>query len=106
MIPNVHDTDAAAELDELCRQLTQTIKLLRAFAEADRTVDIGPLQGGIGLLCAKAMDLPPLDGRKIRPALIRLQLDLDGFGIAMQAAHSFHLRQKADPWSRPPQIYS
>ena len=92
--------DGVNHLTAECEALSRTMKLCRALAESDRMIDVVSLEGGVGLLCAKALDLDPAEGRALRPALRRLHDDLDDLVAATRAAHAFHLRQKADPCSR------
>jgi hypothetical protein len=50
--------------------LARTITIARLLVENGRTVDMAGLDRGVGLLCAKALDLPPEAGRNLRPALM------------------------------------
>jgi hypothetical protein len=56
----------------LADELTKMVSVACALIEADRTVDLTGLDNRIGLLCAKSLDLPPDEGRKVRPRLIAL----------------------------------
>lgn len=71
----------------LADELTKTIDLARALAESGRTVDLTGFDRDIGLLCAKSLDLPPDDGRRIRPRLIALSGTLEGLSRAL-AVHA------------------
>ena len=69
------DAEADGSVDavrELVEALTRTIDLARALAEAGRAIDLAGLDGQVGLLCAKSLDLPPDQGRAVRPRLIEL----------------------------------
>ena len=50
--------------------LVRTITIARLLVENGRTVDMAGLDRGVGLLCAKALDLPPEAGRTLRPQLM------------------------------------
>lgn len=67
---NTHDPVAAVRA--LADELTQMVGLARALTESGRMIDLSGLDSQIGLLCAKSLDLPPDDGRRIRPRLIAL----------------------------------
>ena len=64
--------DAVAAVCELADDLTRTIEMARALAESGRSIDLTGFTDHVGLLCAKSLDLPPADGRRIRPRLIAL----------------------------------
>lgn len=49
--------------------LVNTIRLSRTLAESGREIDLAGLDGVIGLLCAKVLDLPPDQGRSLLPEL-------------------------------------
>jgi hypothetical protein len=50
--------------------LARTITIARLLVENGRTVDMAGLDRGVGLLVAKALDLPPEAGRNLRPTLM------------------------------------
>lgn len=52
--------------------LARTVCIARVLVENGRTVDMAGLDRGIGLLCAKALDLPAKAGRELRPHLSAL----------------------------------
>ncbi len=57
--------------------LSRTAALARALVLAGRTVELAGLEGQVGLLCAKALDLPPEEGRQMRTELAILLAELD-----------------------------
>lgn len=83
--PNVYDPVAAvrAMIDEL----TETIGIARALASSGRRVDLTGFDQQVGLLCAKALDLPPDEGRRLRTGLIVLSGALEALSrlLSMQA---------------------
>ena len=67
------DTSAAIDaVRALSEELTKMVGVARALVEAGRAIDLTGIDGQVGLLCAKSLDLPPDDGRRIRPRLIAL----------------------------------
>jgi hypothetical protein len=64
--------------------LASTLRLARAMAGAGREVDLAGIDGGIGQLCARCLDLPPERGRAMRPVLASLLADLDSLAAALQ----------------------
>ena len=73
--PNLKGPLQAAEA--LTSELATTLRLARAMASSGRPVELSGLDEQVGLLCAKALDLPPEQGTALRPALISLLADLD-----------------------------
>ena len=51
--------------------------------DTGQDVDLAGLDGGIGLLCAKSLDLPPALGRALRPRLMIVLQELDAMTLAM-----------------------
>jgi hypothetical protein len=46
-------------------------------------VDLSGLEGMVGLLCARVLDLPPAQGRGLRPLLASLLAELDELNGAL-----------------------
>jgi hypothetical protein len=69
-----HDdaADPTAAVRELAEDLTRQVALACSQAEADEAIDLAGLDRQVGLLCAKSLDLPPDEGRRVRPRLIAL----------------------------------
>jgi hypothetical protein len=67
----------------LASGLASTLRLARVMAETRRPVDLRGLEGQIGLLCAKALDLPPEQGRVLTQALAALLADTDALHLAL-----------------------
>lgn len=63
---------------------TSTLRVARGLLENGRRVDLEGLDRVIGVLCARALDLPPEEGRAIRPRLALLLADLDALSLALQ----------------------
>ena len=64
--------------------LRRTASLARALAEAGRPVDLAGLDGQVGLVCARALDLPPEEGRLMRDELQALLSELDALAATLR----------------------
>ncbi len=87
-------TAASAPLRELrafADGVTQTLGVARGLVEAGRYVDLGGLEDQVGLLCAKALDLPPEEGRALRDELLALLARVEALSVAL-----LHARGLAD----------
>jgi hypothetical protein len=80
---NQHDPVAAVRV--LADELTSTISLACAFAEAGRAIDLTGLDDRVGLLCAKSLDLPPDEGRRVCSRLIALSGAIEALSRALTA---------------------
>jgi hypothetical protein len=86
----MHPTATSAPLMELrafADDVTQTIGVARGLVGAGRHVDLAGLEDQIGLLCAKALDLPPAEGRAIREDLIGMLARVEALSTALLHAH-------------------
>ena len=82
----MHPTAASAPLIELrtfADGVTQTLGVARGLVEAGRYVDLGGLEDQVGLLCAKALDLPPEEGRAVRGELLVLLTRVEALSAAL-----------------------
>jgi hypothetical protein len=77
------DAGAMAKAIALGTSLLRTIRIARLLVENDRLVDLTGLDRGIGLLCAKSLDLPPELGRALRPHLTALCDEIDTLTTAI-----------------------
>jgi tRNA U34 5-methylaminomethyl-2-thiouridine-forming methyltransferase MnmC len=75
-------TQAATMAEAACG----TLRMARALVESRRHVDLAGLQDAVGRLCAASLDLPPEQGRALRPQLAAVLAELDALARAMQAA--------------------
>lgn len=76
--------DDQAHISAMAEQARRMIALTRGLVVAGRDVDLAGLESGIGLLCAKALDLPLEQGRAARAELIQLIVELDLLSVAMR----------------------
>ena len=82
--------DPIAAVCGMAQELRKTTELARALAEFGRAIDLTGLDHEVGLLCAKSLDLPPEEGRRIRPHLIALSGAMEALSrvLAARAAPS------------------
>lgn len=77
------DDSREAAATVLAESLASTLRLARAMASSGREVDIAGIEGGVGQLCARCLDLPPDRGRAMRPVLAGLLAELDALAAAL-----------------------
>ena len=70
----------------LADELTNVLNVAKAFLESGRAIDLTGLNDQVGLLCAKSLDLPPDQGRRIRPRLLALSGSIEALSRALQKA--------------------
>jgi hypothetical protein len=80
-----------AELRAFADGVAQTLGVARGLVEAGRTVDLGGLEDQVGLVCAKALDLPPAEGRLMRGDLMALLARTEALSVAL-----LHARQMSN----------
>ena len=89
-IPGLHLTDpdwntaALGAVTNLASALARTVCVARALVDNGRSVDIAGLERGVGLLCAKALDLPYEQGKAVRPHLVALFNEVEGLTVAFR----------------------
>lgn len=83
----MHDdaNDSVDATRKLAEELTKLVDLACALVTCGRALDIAGLDHQVGLLCAKALDLPPDDGRRMRPRLIALSGSIEALSRALAA---------------------
>jgi hypothetical protein len=69
---------------DFAQSLGGTARLARALAEAGEQIDLAGLATHVGLLCARALDLAPEQGREMRVELITLRGHLDALAHALR----------------------
>ena len=74
--------DPVQTLTVYIEDLKKTIALATTLTKAGRKVDLSGLEHSVGIVCAKALDLMPDQGRTLRPALVALAAALDALSIA------------------------
>lgn len=76
--------DLEAEVLALTDQTARMISVMQALVSSQRHVDIQGLQNHVGLLCAKALDLPPAKTGFLKLELKRLGSSLDVLHATMR----------------------
>jgi hypothetical protein len=74
-------TQTAMMADAACGML----RMARALVESRRSIELAGLQDAIGRLCAACFDLPPEQGRAMRPQLTAVLAELDALSLALRA---------------------
>jgi hypothetical protein len=69
----------------LAEELTKVVTLAKVFVNSGHKVDLTGLDDQVGLLCAKSLDLPPDEGRRLRPRLIALSGSMEALTRALVA---------------------
>ena len=75
----------ADDVSAFAEQLSKLVEIAHALVDSNRKVDLTGLESEIGLLCAKSLDLPPDEGRRIRPRLLALFGSVEGLSRAFSA---------------------
>lgn len=81
-------TDNAIPLDAVrscLEQIGWTVDIARRLVEAGKQVDLTGLDSQMGFVCARALDIPPEEGRDLRPAFIDLLRAVDSLSVALRA---------------------
>jgi len=76
--------DAEQELMILADQTFRVIAVAQTLVDSQRHVDLDGLQDQIGLLCAKALDLPPGRTGLVAMELRRLRDAMNEFCVSMR----------------------
>ena len=76
--------DPEQELLTVSEQIFRMVAVAQAMAASNRCVDLEGLQHQIGMLCAKALDLPPTRTGLARMELRRLAAGLDALHATMR----------------------
>lgn len=79
--PSPSDRAAAA-----AEALVGTLRMARALVRSRRSLDLAGLEQEVGRLCAAALDLPPAEGRAMRPKLVLVLAELDALSASVAAA--------------------
>jgi hypothetical protein len=80
----IRELDPERELLTLSEQTFRVVAVAQAMVASNRRVDLDGLQHQVGLLCAKALDLPPARTGLARMELRRLATGLDALHTAMR----------------------
>ena len=69
----------------LANELLRLVGAACALVEAGGDIDLANFDNKVGLLCAWMLDLPPDEGRLLRPHLIALSGSVEGLSRAIAA---------------------
>jgi hypothetical protein len=86
--PQIPSSEAEASMDAvrvLANELLRLVGAARALVEAGGEIDLANFDNEVGLLCARMLDLPPDEGRLLRPRLIALSGSVEGLSRAIVA---------------------
>ncbi len=83
-----HAHDAAADVAALSQGVLNTVDMAAGLAIGGRRVDVTGLDHAVGLLCAKALDLPPAEGHAACAGLFALLTQIDALSLALRAINS------------------
>lgn len=84
--PLLADRSRIGRTRSLAGGVVTTIRLSRALVDTGRSVDLAGLDRVIGLLCAKALDLQPEQGRELVPELSAMLHEINDLSAALTAA--------------------
>ena len=77
------DPAPSAAVAGALRGVVSTVAIAQGLASSGRTVDLAGLDAAAGMLCARILDLPPVEGAALRPALVELEARLVALGTAI-----------------------
>lgn len=66
-------------------RLARTLSVARALILSGRTVDLAGIEDGIGLLCAKTLDLAPDEARAMLPTLLAMRGEVESLTAVLHA---------------------
>jgi hypothetical protein len=84
MLPATPPTTSVDIVRACVEQVSQTLAIARSLVRAGKHVDLTGLDAEIGFVCARALDLPPEDGRAARPILLVLRSELEALAEAIE----------------------
>ncbi len=74
-----------APLDAAIATLEGMLRVALALAAARRPIDLAGLDQRVGRVCAQALDLPPEEGRALRPRLAALLTGIEALAAQLAA---------------------
>ncbi len=76
----------SASLDAAIATLEGMLRVALALVAAERPIDLAGLDQRVGRVCAQALDLPPAEGRALRPRLAALLAGIAALAALLAAA--------------------
>ena len=83
MQQQTHTQHATTDVLLLADDVARTLMVARVLARHERAIDLRGLDGMVGLLCAKTLDLAPETARAMRPRLLALRAELDALAALL-----------------------
>jgi len=77
------DNRALAVVQEMVNDVLATVRVARSLAQTERAIDLAGLDRDVGLLCARALDLPEQLGRRIGPQLRTLHNEIEALSLLL-----------------------
>jgi len=59
------------------------LRLARGMLDSGRRIDLAGMEQMVGRLCARCLDLPPEEGRAMRPSLAALLAEIDALNASL-----------------------
>jgi len=81
----VPNDDPATALCAGARDLHGLLRVAQALVREGRAVELAGLEEQVGRLCAGVLDLPTEPGRRLRPDLITLLVELEALAVLVRA---------------------
>ncbi len=81
-------SDDLVAISSMAEGMLHSLRLARALAGQGRPVELDGMQDSVGLLCAKALDLKPDEGRILRVALVALRDEVDQLSATLRSSGS------------------
>lgn len=79
-LPCAASRQPAAE--QAAEGVARMLRLARGMVQAGRRVELDGLDQMVGRLCARCLDLPPEEGRALRPLLAALLVEIDALNAS------------------------
>lgn len=83
-LPCTASRQPAAE--QAAEAVANMLRLARGMVQAGRRVELEGLDQMVGRLCARCLDLPPEEGRALRPQLAALLVEIDALNASLARA--------------------
>lgn len=83
-LPCAASRQPAAE--QAAEAVANMLRLARGMVQSGRRVELEGLDQMVGRLCARCLDLPPEEGRALRPHLAALLVEIDALSASFARA--------------------
>lgn len=78
------DRQRCAGIETQAEATRGVLRMAASLVAAGRAVDLAGLEDAVGRVCAECLDLPPEQGRAMRPLLIGLAQEVDQLDSLMR----------------------